>query len=150
MALSHTHVFKREYVAEVTEIMGNMLTVSIVWPIGRGYTLLKDTITTTLQWRIFPFPSFVGYKRVLAAFKGLRHMYSHAQALFEQIVGSFVVDDVGECTRSSRDCDQVAECAKTDGQTAEGVKDQFVGENEIPETGNFAVLLFLEIFYLLL
>ena len=89
VALSYTHVFEREFVAEVREATGNMLTVAISWPSDISYADLKQAITGDREWRVFPFPSLVGYRRVLSALGSLRRMHSSSDALFEQIVGTF-------------------------------------------------------------
>lgn len=91
VALSRSDISKREYIGEVTEIYGIMLTVSIVWPTNSDDTSRKNILEG--KWYLYKFPSLVGYRRTAAALKALHDATPYGQSLFEGIVGSFCLND---------------------------------------------------------
>ena len=90
VALSRSVVSNREYVGEITEIKGNFLTVTVVWPTNVDNGSMKDIGAGT--WCLHKFPSLVGYKRTTSALKAFQGMTSCGQSVYEEIIGSFCVN----------------------------------------------------------
>ncbi|PFX23271.1 uncharacterized protein LOC111333194 [Stylophora pistillata] len=122
VALSRSsNISKREYIGEVTEICGAILTVSIVWPTSSDDSSRKNILKG--MWYLYKFPSLVGYRRTSAALKALQDATKYGQNVLKGIVSSFCVDNP-----SSQDsCEQVDEgcttksapsVARIDGETS--------------------------------
>ena len=92
VALSRSsNISKREYIGEVTEICGAILTVSIVWPTSSDDSSRKNILKG--MWYLYKFPSLVGYRRTSAALKALQDATKYGQNVLKGIVSSFCVDD---------------------------------------------------------
>ena len=102
VVLSRSDISNREYIGEVTAIDGIILTVGIVWPTNLDDTSRKNILKE--KWHLHKFPSFVGYRRIVAALKALQDVTAYGQTLFEGIVGSFCVSDPS-CPDTHKDMD---------------------------------------------
>ena len=91
-SLSRSDISKREYIGEVAEICGTILTVDIVWPTSSDDSSRENILKGS--WYLYKFPSLVGYRRTSAALKALQGATKYGQNILEGIVGSFCVDDL--------------------------------------------------------